>query len=113
MTGRSCGVAPDQRLRQVGDHKTEPDHTQKDLQPEEGSSGAVPHRMTVAEEATPTDLEEPCQNGEGARYLDSVGVPGSSVYVSRPIGAVHSEVTVGGHPLRHPAHHDTGHSKRA
>lgn len=32
MTGWTCGVASDQRLRQVGDHKTKPYHTQNDLQ---------------------------------------------------------------------------------
>lgn len=31
VTSWSCGVASDQRLRQVGDHKTKPYHTQKDL----------------------------------------------------------------------------------
>lgn len=31
VTGWPCGVASDQRLRQVGDHKTKPYYTQKDL----------------------------------------------------------------------------------
>lgn len=65
-----------------------------------------------AGKATRTHLEEARQDGEGARYLDSVRVPGSIVYVYGPIGAVHHKVTVGGYPLRHTADHDTDHSER-
>lgn len=61
--------------------------------------------------AIQTHLENPRQDREGARYLDSVRVPGSNVHAFGSISAVDDEVTVGCHPLRHTADHDADHSE--
>lgn len=68
--------------------------------------------MTITGKPIQTHLEDPCQDREGARYPDSVCVPGSNVYVFSSIGAVHFKVTVRGQPLRHTTDHDTDHSER-
>lgn len=109
MAGWSCGVASNQRLRQVGDHKTKPHHTQKDLkwQGSYNKANLKKHCKTIQ-----THLEEPRQDGEGACYLDSVRVPGSNVHAFGSISAVHDEVTAGRQPLRHAADHDADHSER-
>lgn len=109
MAGWSCGVASNQRLRQVGDHKTEPHHTQKDLKwwGSYNKANLKKHWKTIQ-----THLEEPRQDREGARYLDSVSVPGSNVHAFGSISAVHDEVTAGRQPLCHAAHHDADHSER-
>lgn len=68
--------------------------------------------MTITGKPIQTHLEEPCQDREGARYLDSACVPYSNVYLFSSIGAVHHKATVWGHPLHHTADHDTDHSER-
>lgn len=121
MARRSCGVAADEGLREVGDHEAKPHHTQQDLRTGNGKVSEAKEvkcaltslKAVRLTHKTDTHLKESRQDCEGTCDLYSVSIACIDVHSFRPISAIHNKVTVRSQPFGHTPNHDADHSKCA